>query len=587
VWNGPQRSANERAQDLCSSITLTGDEKAAIAEEMRGFKFDTPVGNELRRFISHGVGVHHAGLLPKYRLLVEKLAGKGLLKCVCGTDTLGVGVNVPIRTVLFTQLCKFDGNKVRLLSTREFQQIAGRAGRRGFDDEGHVWCQAPAHVVENKRAEAKAAAAAEKSGKKAKKIKKSQPPEKGFVQWNADTFKRMETSSPETLDSSFEVTHGMLLAVLSRYGDGKKSLYDLLVRNHEPLIRRRRHQKRAITMYRSLRDAGIIQEAGTMDVGGRSVTLGFDLQDQFSLTQPLSLFAVQFLPTLLRKYGESRSRLRDEAYALDVLSVLEAVLDTPQAVTYAQVNRMKRRAIASMKNDGVEYDDRMKTIETMDYPRPLEDELEAAYEPFQKNHPYVGNESLKCKSIAREMYDLGLSFNEYVVHHGLNRSEGAVLRYLTDAYKSLVQNVPENLKSQGVNDLEEWLGESIRQVDSSLIDEWEALKDPPPRRRRRSRNPPGGSYSRARSASWCGTARSDGRSSCPTARRKTSRSSRSISLRRAETSRGPRRSFGVRSSRTGDRTRLSTSRTTRARRSTSTFATRTTTETRSRTASGA
>ena len=478
MWNGPQRSANERAQDLCSSITLTGDEKAAIAEEMRGFKFDTPVGNELRRFISHGVGVHHAGLLPKYRLLVEKLAGKGLLKCVCGTDTLGVGVNVPIRTVLFTQLCKFDGNKVRLLSTREFQQIAGRAGRRGFDDEGHVWCQAPAHVVENKRAEAKAAAAAEKSGKKAKKIKKSQPPEKGFVQWNADTFKRMETSSPETLDSSFEVTHGMLLAVLSRYGDGKKSLYDLLVRNHEPLIRRRRHQKRAITMYRSLRDAGIIQEAGTMDVGGRSVTLGFDLQDQFSLTQPLSLFAVQFLPTLLRKYGESRSRLRDEAYALDVLSVLEAVLDTPQAVTYAQVNRMKRRAIASMKNDGVEYDDRMKTIETMDYPRPLEDELEAAYEPFQKNHPYVGNESLKCKSIAREMYDLGLSFNEYVVHHGLNRSEGAVLRYLTDAYKSLVQNVPENLKSQGVNDLEEWLGESIRQVDSSLIDEWEALKDP-------------------------------------------------------------------------------------------------------------
>ena len=481
IVNFSQREANERAQDLCSTLSLTTDEKKALNDELGGFKFDTPVGNELRRYISFGVGVHHAGLLPKYRLLVERLAGKGLLKCICGTDTLGVGVNVPIRAVLFTQLCKFDGIKTRLLTIREFQQIAGRAGRRGFDTKGFVWCQAPAHVVENKRAEAKAAAAAAKSGGKAKKVKKSQPPDKNFVQWNEDNFRRMETGAPETLDSSFQVTHSMILAVLSRKGDGKRFLRDLLVHNHEPKIRQRKHQRRAISMYRSLKDAGIIQETGTMDTSGRAVNLGFDIGDQFSLTQPLSLFAVEYLPTLLKTHGtdhSTRSKLRDERYALDVLSVLEAVLDTPGAVVNAQVNKAKTRAVNKMKGDGVEYDDRMAVLEEMDYPKPLKDELEAYFEPFKRRHPYVGAEELKPKSIARELYESGYDFNKYVTHYGLNRSEGALMRYLTDAYKAMVQNVPESMKSPAVIDVEEWLGETIRMVDSSLIDEWEALKDP-------------------------------------------------------------------------------------------------------------
>lgn len=479
IVNFTQKTANERAQDFCSTLALTNEEKKEIQDEIGSFKFDTPVGNELRRYISHGVGVHHAGLLPKYRLLVEKLAGKGLLKAICGTDTLGVGVNVPIRSVLFTQLCKFDGSKTRLLTTREFQQIAGRAGRRGFDTEGFVWCQAPPHVVENLRNEQKALEKAK--GGKAKKIKKSQPPDKGFVMWNEDSFKKGETGTPETLDSSFEVTHGMLLAVLSRKGDGKKGLFHLLTKNHEPKIRQRKHARRAISMYRSLRDAGIVQEAGTMDADGRSVTLGFDLSDRFDLTQPLSLFAVEFLPSLLKKYGEdfqARNKIKDEQYALDVLSTLESVLDTPQTVIYAQLNRMKRRQMGRMKDDGVEFDDRIAALDDMSAPAPLRDELETAYEYFKKAHPYVGEEIVKPKAIAREMYELGFDFNKYVVYHSLNRSEGVVLRYLTDAYKSLVQNVPSNLKSPAVSDLEDWLGETIRQVDSSLIDEWEALKDP-------------------------------------------------------------------------------------------------------------
>ena len=480
VVNFTQKTANERAQDLCSTLNLTAAEKGNIKKEIGNFKFDTPVGNELWRYISHGVGVHHAGLLPKYRLLVEKLAGKGLLKVICGTDTLGVGVNVPIRSVLFTQLCKFDGNKSRLLTTREFQQIAGRAGRRGFDTDGFVWCQAPPHVVENLRAEKKSLQKAAAGGK-AKNIKKAQAPEKGFVMWNEDSFKKGEVGVPETLDSSFEVTHGMLLAVLSRKGDGKKGLFNLLTKNHEPKIRQRKHARRAISMYRSLRDAGIVQEAGALDTSGRSVTLGFDLSDNFDLTQPLSLFAVEFLPSLLKKYGDdwvARSKGKDELYALDVLSTLESVLDTPSPVIYAQLNRMKRREMGKMKHDGVEFDDRVAVLDEMAAPAPLRDELEASYEFFKKAHPYVGDEVVKPKAIAREMYELGFDFNKYVVFHSLNRSEGAVLRYLTDAYKSLVQNVPANLKSPAVEDLEDWLCETIRQVDSSLIDEWEALKDP-------------------------------------------------------------------------------------------------------------
>ena len=218
-----------------------------------------------------------------------------------------------------------------------------------------------------------------------------------------------------------------------------------------------------------------------MDTSGRAVTLGFDLSDRFDLTQPLSLFAVEFLPTLLKLHGEaheSRSKGSDEAYALDVLSTLESVLDTPAAVVNAQVSRLKRRKMARMKDDGVEFDDRIAVLDEMEAPAPLREALESHYEHFRRAHPYVGNETVKPKAVAREMYELGFDFNKYVVHHSLNRSEGVVLRYLTDCYKSLVQNVPANLKSDAVADLEAWLGETIRQVDSSLIDEWEALKDP-------------------------------------------------------------------------------------------------------------
>ena len=130
-----QLEAAQSAQDFTSINVCTREEKNALGNALEGFKFSSPYGPDIRKWLKHGIGLHHAGLLPKYRVLVEQLAQKGLLKIICGTDTLGVGINVPIRTVLFSRLCKYDGQKTGILSARDFHQIGGRAGRKGFDEE--------------------------------------------------------------------------------------------------------------------------------------------------------------------------------------------------------------------------------------------------------------------------------------------------------------------------------------------------------------------------------------------------------------------------------------------------------------------
>ena len=467
-----QKAATDKAQDLCSLDVVTKEEKAEIREAVGGFRFDTPIGKDLRRFIGHGIGLHHAGLLPRYRLLIEKLAQAGLLKLICGTDTLGVGVNVPIRTVLFTQLCKYDGSTTRLLSNREFSQVAGRAGRRGFDDEGHVWAQAPVHWIENRRAEAKVAA----DPSRKKKLVKKKPPERGYAHWNEETFDKMVGGSPEPLDSSFDVTHQMVLNVLSRPGDGGADLRRLLTDNHEPRKRQRHHIRRAIGVYRSLRDAGIVEELDGPDDKGRMVRIGVDLQDDFALHQPLSLFALEVIPEL----GDEGADHTPEQHALDVLSVVESVLENPGVILAAQVNRLKTELVNRLKMEGVEYEERMERLNEVRPPRPLAEFLYGTFDVFRSHHPWVGNENVQPKSVAREMYELGFNFRQYVEHHGLKRSEGVVLRYLTQAYKAVVQNVPDEEKTEELRDLEAWLGETVRQVDSSLIDEWEKLRNPDP-----------------------------------------------------------------------------------------------------------
>lgn len=224
-----QAAAVERAQSLMSINMCTKEEKERIADMIGGFRFTTKFGQNLSRYVRHGIGVHHAGMLPKYRRLVEKLAQAGLLKVICGTDTLGVGVNVPIRTVLFTALTKYDGTRVRTLRAREFHQIAGRAGRAGFDTAGFVVAQAPEHVIENEKAVKKAG----DDPKKKRKVVRKKAPE-GFVAWSETTFDKLITSDPEPLNSRFRVTHTMLLAVIARPGNAFEAMRHLLEDNHEP-----------------------------------------------------------------------------------------------------------------------------------------------------------------------------------------------------------------------------------------------------------------------------------------------------------------------------------------------------------------
>jgi len=460
-----QRAATDQAQNLMSVDFLTKDQKQEIKDALGGFRFDSPFGKELRRYVLHGVGVHHAGMLPRFRLLVEKLAQSGLLRIICGTDTLGVGVNIPIRTVLFTQLCKYDGERTRLLSVREFKQISGRAGRKGFDERGSVVAQAPEHAVENRQAEMRAAGDA----KRLRKLVRKKPPERGYVHWDGQVFERLIRSEPEPLSSSFQVSHSMLIQMLERPGDGCAAMKDLLRGCHDGPTLKRRHGRTAISMFRSLLGAGVVQILPEADEEGRRVRVNADLQEDFSLNHALSLYVVETIEAL---------DPFSETYALDVLSLVEAILEDPMAVLFKQVDLLKGELIARLKGEGVEYDERMAQLELVENPKPNAEMIYETFVAFAGRHPWVGADDIRPKSVGREMYENGATFNEYVRDLGLQRFEGVLLRYLSNVYKAMVQNVPLTAKNAAVDDLTAWLGAIVRQVDSSLLDEWERMRDP-------------------------------------------------------------------------------------------------------------
>jgi superfamily II RNA helicase len=455
VVHSTQESSVERAQALMSVNVCTREEKDQIAALIGDFRFTTKFGQTLSRLVRHGIGVHHAGMLPKYRRLVETLAQAGLLKVVCGTDTLGVGINVPIRTVLFTSLSKYDGTRVRHLRAREFHQIAGRAGRAGFDTAGLVVVQAPDHVIENTKALAKFG----DDEKKKRSYKRKSPPE-GFVSWDEKTFDRLVGATPETMVSQMRVTAAMLLNVAARGGDFFGHMRRLLLDNHEPRGRQRAHVRQAIRLFRSLEAGGVLQR-----VDGR-VELTVDLQPDFALDQPLALLALAAFELL---------DVESPSYALDVLSVIEATLDDPRQVLAAQRKKARGEAIGQMKADGIEYEARMTLLEEVTYPRPLEELLTAAYEIYRQSHPWIIDHELRPKAVARDLYEQAMTFNEYVAFYGLQRSEGLVLRAFADAWKALRRSVPDAFRTEELEDLQAWLGETVRQVDSSLLDEWTEL----------------------------------------------------------------------------------------------------------------
>ncbi|WP_239111524.1 DEAD/DEAH box helicase [Phycicoccus sonneratiae] len=558
-----QAGAVEQAQALASVEVLSAERKAAVKEAVGGFRFGKGFGQTLRRLVLHGIGVHHAGMLPKYRRLVETLAQAGLLAVICGTDTLGVGINVPIRTVLLTSLTKYDGRTQRLLRAREFHQIAGRAGRAGFDTVGYVVVQAPEHVIENSKALAKAGG----DPKKERRIVRKKPPE-GALTWTEASYDRLVAAEPEPLASRMRVTHAMVLNVLDQWEGQQDALHTLLLDNHETDERRERLVERAVQVLGSLVRAGVVEpddgslvadwlppepdpeegasvpeaapepdptpqpvDAGSLGALGalgealaaaglaptspdlvgegppdspsergvgrmdphkvgeeREVTplerflrrdgrrfaegpfqVAMDLHEGFALNQPLSAFALAALELLDRESPE---------YALDVVSVIEATLDDPRPVLLAQQFEARGEAVAAMKADGLEYEERMDALEDVTWPRPLADLLEQSLRTYRQSHPWVDPRDLSPKSVVRDLFERAMTFGEFVAHHKLARAEGVVLRYLTDAYRALRSTVPVSARTEELDDLVEWLGEVVRHTDSSLLDEWESLAHP-------------------------------------------------------------------------------------------------------------
>lgn len=470
-----QKEATERAQALTSLSIVSEEEKRAIAEEIGSFRFTTTFGRRLRTLVRQGIGVHHAGLLPKYRRLVERLSQKGLLKVICGTDTLGVGINVPIRTVLFTGLAKFDGRRERILNSREFHQIAGRAGRAGFDTKGTVLIEAPEHEIENARAKKKAG----DEPKKAKKLKLKSP-RKGSVSWNRNTYDKLVAKEPEQLRSRFRVSNAMLINLLARPKQatvdeegpvGYRVARHLLRGSHNTRAQQNDDILTAVELLRGMVTAGIVAErevtgpAGTFPV----FELAQELDGDFALNQPLAPFALAALELLDPE---------EPTYSLDIVSVFESILDDPRQVLVAQERAARGEAIAELKADGVDYAERMNRVEDITWPKPLAELLGDAFDTFREGAPWAKSFELSPKSVLRDMIEKAMTFSDLISAYGLARSEGVVLRYLTDCYRTLSHTLPQAYRTEEIDDILAWLGELLRQVDSSLVDEWAELADP-------------------------------------------------------------------------------------------------------------
>lgn len=453
-----QDAALETANALASTGVSSKEQRAAIAEAIKGTKFTTAFGKILQRLLRTGIGIHHAGMLPRYRRLVEQLAQQGLLPVICGTDTLGVGINVPIHSVVLTALTKFDGTKMRKLRAREFHQIAGRAGRMGFDTEGLVIAEAPEFEIEN----AKALAKAGNDPKKLKKVKRKKAPE-GFVTWNENTFDKLIDSAPETLVPHMKITHSMVLNEVEQGGDARYRIDRLIDDSAQTPEQKERLHARADEIFQTLFDTNVI-ETEDRDDGGKDYFMTVDMPDDFALDQPLSPFLLAALELLDPE---------SDTYALDVISMVEATLEDPKQVLRAQERQARDEAMIRMKEDGLDYDERMDRLQEITYPKPLEDMLQAAFDEYRHDVPWANDYWLSPKSVVRDMVETASDFTGYIARYNIARSEGTLLRYLSDAYRALARTVPQEKRDEQLDNIISWLRVVVRSIDSSLVDEWE------------------------------------------------------------------------------------------------------------------
>ena len=453
-----QEAALKSAQALSSYGVSSKDQREALKNAVKGVRFTTTFGKTLKRLILTGVGVHHAGMLPRYRLLVEKLAQQGLLPVICGTDTLGVGINVPIHTVLLTQLTKFDGRHMRRLNAREFHQIAGRAGRAGFDTEGRVIAEATEYDIERAKALAKAGG----DPKRARKIKVKTPPS-DFVGWNKQTFERLIAAEPEKLRPRLRITHSMVLAEIEQGGDAWARTHKLIEDSAQTPEEKAALSQRTDEVFATLIDAGVVERHEEED-GAASYLLTVDLPEDFALDQPLSPFLLAAIELLDPE---------SETYALDLISMVEATLEDPPQILRAQEREARGAAIAAMKAEGIEYEERMERAQEVTYPKPLEDLLDAAFAEYCEKVPWASDYCLRPKSVLRDMVETASDFKTYIGRYKIARSEGTLLRYLSDAYRVLDRTVPAEKRDERLEDIVIWLRLVVRTTDSSLVDEWE------------------------------------------------------------------------------------------------------------------
>ncbi|RGS52622.1 DUF3516 domain-containing protein [Olsenella sp. AF16-14LB] len=453
-----QEAALKSAQALSSYGVSSKEQREALKDAVKGVRFTTTFGKTLKRLILTGVGVHHAGMLPRYRLLVEKLAQQGLLPVICGTDTLGVGINVPIHTVLLTQLTKFDGRHMRRLNAREFHQIAGRAGRAGFDTEGRVIAEATEYDIERAKALAKAGG----DPKRARKIKVKTPPS-DFVGWNKQTFERLIAAEPEKLRPRLRITHSMVLAEIEQGGDAWARTHKLIEDSAQTPEEKAALSQRTDEVFATLIDAGVVERHEEED-GSTSYLLTVDLPEDFALDQPLSPFLLAAIELLDPE---------SETYALDLISMVEATLEDPPQILRAQEREARGAAIAAMKAEGIEYEERMERAQEVTYPKPLEDLLSAAFAEYCEKVPWASDYCLRPKSVLRDMVETASDFKTYIGRYKIARSEGTLLRYLSDAYRVLDRTVPAEKRDERLDDIVTWLRLVVRTTDSSLVDEWE------------------------------------------------------------------------------------------------------------------
>jgi hypothetical protein len=492
---------NEAAEKALGEPSSGGWSSKSV--ELPEHVFTSPFGRQLKRALRAGIGLHHSGLLPKYRRLVENLSAANELRLIFGTDTLGVGVNLPIRTVLFPQLVRNSGkNEYVRLDAARFQQLAGRAGRAGYatksgDPQGDVWVLAPEDEVERIKAAAKAAAKGGKSKKPAPKA--AQRPGPKMPSWSEQTMQNLAASPARPLEVRFEVSAALVMNFVRRGERGIRRLHELIAglpvkpAEREQLVRdvervlgtlvARREVRTVPSVAAGPSDPLIAQSSvdtsagGSFAVGERSVRRDDDEEaGAMTFDRPLLRFlhdvAWDFLP-------------EDDSPALDLLSLVESVVDDPRVVLGRQAKKLKDELWQAHRERDVDAFDQSakrdfsEERQEIEHPQPLKAEIDEAFDKWDELHPGLTRQMPSAKSVVRDMFELGMGFREYVQHYGLSVVEGELLRHLSEVWRILVKGLPPGRDvERGTKELTEWLGALVRHVDSSLIDEWERLDDP-------------------------------------------------------------------------------------------------------------